>query len=325
MAVIRLSSDDFPEAHRLEASVDFYARIGAMEIDPARSVPFRFSMKLASTPALAVGDLTVSTCTARRSRREAQARSDVVVIGLALGPRDGPGIGMSLEGCEPTVYASGQACIWDGELAGRADYVAPRSRLLNLVLPRQTVTEAACDLRSVSGRTVEGSPLMRLLAVYALAFLDEAESLSEAACDMAGRHLTDLALLLLGAGPDHAEAARSGGLQEGRICAIKADIRSLLQDPSLSVQMITSRHRISERYLRALFAREGTSFTDFVRKERLERVSRRLADPRQAARRISDIAFDGGFADLSYFNRAFKAQFGLTPSEFRARALDNRA
>lgn len=321
MAVIRLSSDDFPEPHRLEASVDFYARIGAMEIDPARSMPFRFDMKLASTPTLAVGDLTVSSCTARRSRREAQARSDVVVIGLALGP----GIGMSLEGCEPNVYASGQACIWDGELAGRADYAAPSTRLLNLVLPRQTLTDAACDLRSFSGRTVQGSPLMRLLTLYALAFLDEAEHLSEAALDMAGRHMTDLALLLLGAGPDHAEAARSGGLQEGRMCAIKADIRSLLQDPSLSVQMITSRHRISERYLRALFAREGTSFTDFVRRERLERVSRLLADPLQATRRISDIAFDSGFADLSYFNRAFKAQFGLTPSDFRVRALDSRA
>lgn len=321
MALLSLSSDDFPEAHRLDASVDFYARIGAMDIDPAPGSPFRFGMKLTSTPALSLGDLTVSACTARRSRREAQVRSDVVVIGLALGPE----IGMSLEGGESTSYARGQACIWDGELAGRADYHAPSSRLLNLVLPRSTVMAAACDLRTATGNVLPGSPLMRLMTHYALAFLDEAENLSETARNMAGRHMSDMALLLLGAGADHAEVARSGGLQAGRLAAIKADISSRLLDPALSIKTITSRHRISERYLRALFAREGKSFTDFVRTERLDRAARLLADPLQAGRRISDIAYDSGFADLSYFNRVFRAQFDTTPSDFRAQALERRA
>jgi AraC-like DNA-binding protein len=36
-------------------------------------------------------------------------------------------------------------------------------------------------------------------------------------------------------------------------------------------------------------------------------------------RRISDIAFDSGFNDLSYFNRCFRRRFGLTPSAARGR------
>ena len=32
-----------------------------------------------------------------------------------------------------------------------------------------------------------------------------------------------------------------------------------------------------------------------------------------AERRISDIAFDCGFNDLSYFNRCFRRRFGLSP------------
>jgi AraC-like DNA-binding protein len=36
-------------------------------------------------------------------------------------------------------------------------------------------------------------------------------------------------------------------------------------------------------------------------------------------RRISDIAFDCGFNDLSYFNRCFRRRFGLTPTAARAR------
>jgi AraC-like DNA-binding protein len=35
--------------------------------------------------------------------------------------------------------------------------------------------------------------------------------------------------------------------------------------------------------------------------------------------RISDIAFDCGFNDLSYFNRCFRRRFGLTPSAARGR------
>jgi len=37
----------------------------------------------------------------------------------------------------------------------------------------------------------------------------------------------------------------------------------------------------------------------------------------EAERRISDIAFDCGFNDLSYFNRCFRRRFGLTPSAAR--------
>jgi AraC-like DNA-binding protein len=36
-------------------------------------------------------------------------------------------------------------------------------------------------------------------------------------------------------------------------------------------------------------------------------------------RRISDIAFDCGFNDLSYFNRCFRRRFGLTPTAARGK------
>jgi AraC-like DNA-binding protein len=38
--------------------------------------------------------------------------------------------------------------------------------------------------------------------------------------------------------------------------------------------------------------------------------------------RVSDIAFDCGFNDLSYFNRCFRRRFGLTPTAARG---SNRA
>jgi AraC-like DNA-binding protein len=49
----------------------------------------------------------------------------------------------------------------------------------------------------------------------------------------------------------------------------------------------------------------------------LRKAAEWLASPGE--RRISEIAFDCGFNDLSYFNRCFRRRFGLTPSAARGR------
>jgi len=51
--------------------------------------------------------------------------------------------------------------------------------------------------------------------------------------------------------------------------------------------------------------------------QRLVLAHRMLTDPRRAMRKISAIAFEAGFGDLSYFNRAFRRRYGLRPSELR--------
>jgi AraC-like DNA-binding protein len=46
-----------------------------------------------------------------------------------------------------------------------------------------------------------------------------------------------------------------------------------------------------------------------------------LCDRRLAARSITSIAYEAGFGDLSYFNRAFRRHYNATPSDIRNRAL----
>jgi AraC-like DNA-binding protein len=46
-------------------------------------------------------------------------------------------------------------------------------------------------------------------------------------------------------------------------------------------------------------------------------------DPRRAIAAVSAIAFEAGFGDLSYFNRAFRRVYGATPSDVRVKARDN--
>ena len=69
---------------------------------------------------------------------------------------------------------------------------------------------------------------------------------------------------------------------------------------------IAARHRIMPRCVQRLFENEGTTFTDYVLAQRLARAHRLLSDPRRAVQKISTVAFDAGFGDLSYFNRTFR-------------------
>jgi AraC-like DNA-binding protein len=73
-----------------------------------------------------------------------------------------------------------------------------------------------------------------------------------------------------------------------------------------------------------LFNAEGDTFSDFVRGRRLAQAHRALTNLRFAHRRISDIVFDSGFSDLSYFNRTFRRIYGASPSEVRATAQRDR-
>jgi len=98
---------------------------------------------------------------------------------------------------------------------------------------------------------------------------------------------------------------------------VKDDILRRIAQRSLSVGEIARNQQISERYIRQLFAAEGTSFTDFVREARLACAYRMLTDRSQLLRPINLIAYESGFADLSYLNRAFRRRYNMTPSDAR--------
>ena len=76
---------------------------------------------------------------------------------------------------------------------------------------------------------------------------------------------------------------------------------------------------------RATFARQfrrhaGKSFSTFLNQVRLQAVCRALRDKTEA---VGSIAFSHGFNHLSFFNRLFRREFGLSPSAFRAAGVSN--
>jgi AraC-like DNA-binding protein len=97
----------------------------------------------------------------------------------------------------------------------------------------------------------------------------------------------------------------------------------IYREENLMIGAIALKLRLPEHRLRRLInQRLGyRSFSAFLNQWRLAEAKQALSDPAQASVPISTIAFDAGFGSLGPFNRAFKAETGLTPSEFRAQAL----
>lgn len=62
------------------------------------------------------------------------------------------------------------------------------------------------------------------------------------------------------------------------------------------------------------------NFNAYLNAHRIAWARQALADPARAGTPVLTLALESGFQSLGPFNRAFKADTGLTPTEFRARA-----
>jgi AraC-like DNA-binding protein len=94
-----------------------------------------------------------------------------------------------------------------------------------------------------------------------------------------------------------------------------------LGDRELNRESIARHHCISVSYLDKLFEGTGTSVSQTIRVQRLDRCRRDLADIRLAGVRIFDIAARWGFRTASHFSRSFEAAYGQSPAAFRRASL----
>lgn len=87
------------------------------------------------------------------------------------------------------------------------------------------------------------------------------------------------------------------------------------REPDLTLARLANHLGTNTTYLsRALNEGAGMSFSTCINRMRVAEAMERLPE----AGNILDLAFDVGFASKASFHRAFKAETGLTPTEFRA-------
>jgi AraC-like DNA-binding protein len=188
---------------------------------------------------------------------------------------------------------------------------------LTMLLPRPMMAATTGPKGPRLGETLPvGKAGLDLLMAY-LRYASHSASASAGAREMIGRQIAEL-LALVATGTQASEAAsRMQSVRAARLAAIHADIAAHFTELDLDVSATAMRLGISVRYAHSLLEEAGTTFGTEVRRQRLASAMTLLQDPAQAHLRITDIAFDCGFADVSYFNRLFRAHFGDSPSGAR--------
>lgn len=107
------------------------------------------------------------------------------------------------------------------------------------------------------------------------------------------------------------------GATDQRLIALQEHLRDSLADPSLDVAAMARFLRIGERQIHHMFARQGTTPTRWLKRERLTMIARDLRNPRLRGRTVSAIAFDWGYSDAAHFSRSFRDAFGMPPVVWR--------
>jgi len=187
---------------------------------------------------------------------------------------------------------------------------------LIVMVPKAPLVQRGLQLdQLMAQRLGTGGGISRLALQAMRSAWQELPSIAPSAARGVGEtimQLVQLSLLEL-SGRDSAPTQREA-LRE----RIKQVIARRLGDARLSVDAIAVELNCSRRQLYNAFGDEPDGVAGYVLAQRLEACRRDFADRRLDATSITEIALRHGFNHPAHFSRAFKARFGMTPSEWRA-------
>lgn len=104
-------------------------------------------------------------------------------------------------------------------------------------------------------------------------------------------------------------------VKEALIRRIKQFIDQNLFDPTLNNSKVAESQGISVRYLHKLFRNEAESIHEMIVNKRLSRAHDLLRTDSDSRPTIESVAYHVGFSGASHFSRAFKARYGISPSQ----------
>jgi AraC-like DNA-binding protein len=270
-----------------------------------------------------VGDLTVCTgqTTAYRVERTPRLARDAMEPSIFVNLQHF-GSGMVVQHDREAVGHPGDLVMYDStapytllnETGMTGDFFRiPHSAL---ALPHDMIRDACAVNLS------PGHPITSLTHDY-LRRLAADPALSRAAnADLVGRPTIELirAVIITHLRADEYAAEPMAATQQLRILEYA---RAHLSDPDLSAEQIAEANFMSVRHLYKVLSRSGISLAEWIRTRRLEACRKDLTDAPHTTT-ISTIARRHGFTDMSSFSRSFRAEYGVTPSEWRDRELRSR-
>ena len=315
---LRFSTNAMPMAEWREEFARGFLRL---DIEPQNREHFQADTTIRALPGLKIASCSISASHWRRTRMLLDPGAEY--FGLMFGMA-GPAL-LSQRGRTLELGIGDAATCSHSE---PADLTLPseNGRHVGLVVPLKPLRALVPDLETtIPTRIARHSDALRLLMSYLDALADATTLANPELCRTVVTHVHDLIALAIGASRDGTELAIGRGLRAARLRAAKADILENLASHQLSAAAVAKRQGITPRYVHMLFETEETTFSQFVVGRRLMLARRLLADSRHDGRTITEIAFEAGFGDLSYFNRVFRRHFGMTPSGARREPVEGTA
>ncbi|MFI2027641.1 AraC-like ligand-binding domain-containing protein [Streptomyces buecherae] len=195
------------------------------------------------------------------------------------------------------------------------------ARVLTLQLPRGVLplTSDRVDrllVRNMSATHGTGA----VLADFLRSVLRQGPALTPVAAQRIGATAVELAASVFAHHLDADAQLPPEARHRMLVARIERFIEENLPHPHLTPAAIAAHHHISLRFLHALFRAQQRTVAATIRHRRLERCRADLADARWRAVPIQAIAARWGYTDAAGFSRAFRAAYGMAPSDFRHRA-----
>jgi AraC-like DNA-binding protein len=313
VSCIHFSTRALPKRDRVPFWCEFFGRhVIRTHIETESKAHFDAQGTLWSLPGLRVHSSSYSARTRiLRPRELISANDDNIALLIDCGGT----VTFSQAGHEFALERGGGVAVLQAE---PALMVFPRARYMAVMAPVKALQPFTRSLEDRAGHHVPSiSEALRLLRGYVDLLKREPSLSNHDLIPLVAGHVHDLMALALGATRDGAELALGRGVRAARLNEIKAYICENLTKHDLSVQSVASHHGLSPRYIHMLFEGEGTTFSTFMREQRLLRARNMLISPRYGGQAISSIAYAAGFGDLSHFHRSFRRRFGASPTELR--------
>ncbi|GAA1199904.1 helix-turn-helix domain-containing protein [Pseudonocardia alaniniphila] len=191
---------------------------------------------------------------------------------------------------------------------------------VNLRFPRELLPLPTAEITDCCARSIDpAAPAMQMVYGYLDRLFEMADDLTALQRLDAGRAAVDLLVMAL---RDVTPSVPGGtGSEEVLLDMMRTHVREHLADPQLRVEELARRHHVSVRHMYSLFAQIGTTPGAYLREQRLLAARLMLSDPRYARLAMPGIAAAVGFLDITTFGRAFRRQYGTTPTGWRREHL----
>jgi AraC-like DNA-binding protein len=311
--IVEFSTDSIPEQDRIPFWREHYGHVMLrLDLEPARDMAFAARIKSLALPGLQLMEASSSPAKiSRRGQYLADGNDDIVLAINRAGSViiESGGREQSPREHEAILLSGSEAASFHRTSLGRS---------FTLRVPRMILESAVVDVDDALMRPIPGDRgALKLLADYAGWLLNAGASIDAQLLNLSVRHVQDLLALSIGPSADFAETARTRGLRAARLKLAKAYIVAHSHRRDISIGSVAASLSVTPRYVQRLFEADGTTFSEFLIGQRLARAHRLLCEPDCSHAAISNIAYDVGFGDLSYFNRRFRRLYGQTPREVR--------